>query len=170
MKAGEVLQRQYGLMYRMVALNVDGVTAGESVVQPRPGGNCANWILAHLTTVQNGVMSLLREAPVSDREALKAGRLLPPVTGPENAFDWEELRSQFMGSQERCLAALARLTEEDLDEAGFTDPFGQAVTRGEFLAFLATHQIYHAGQLGMFRRLAGLDGAIKVPAERAIEA
>lgn len=67
-------------------------------------------------------MWLLREAPVFDRE------------------DWEELRSEFMGAQERCLAALARLTEEDLDEAGFTDPFGQPVTRGEFPAFLATHR------------------------------
>jgi len=36
----------------------------QSLAQPSPGGNCANWILGHLTNVQNGVMQLLGEKPV----------------------------------------------------------------------------------------------------------
>ena len=46
----------------------------------------------------------------------------------------------------------------DLDDEGFTDPFGNQVTRGEFLNLMAFHQCYHAGQLGLSRRLAGLPG------------
>lgn len=167
MTAVDVLQRQFGYVYRLVALNTEGMTAEDALVQPRPAGNCANWMLGHLTAAQNGVMWLAREAPVWDLEVLKPGRGQPPVTGPENALEWEELRSRFLASEDRCLAALGRLTEADLDEAGFTDPFGAACTRGEFLTLLAVHQLYHAGQLGIARRLAGLPGAIRGPSEVA---
>lgn len=164
MKAVEVLQKQFGFVYRLVALNTEGMTAEAALVQPQPAGNCANWILAHLTGAQNGVMWLAGEAPVWALEVLEPGRLAP-VTGPENALDWEDLRARFLESESRCVAALGRLTDADLDEGGFTDPFGQACTRGEFLALLAVHQLYHAGQLGVSRRLAGLEGAIRGPGE-----
>ncbi len=68
------------------------------------------------------------------------------------------------------MAALDGLTDAQLDEGGFTDPFGNQVTRGEFLNLLAVHQNYHAGQLGLSRRLAGLEGAIRAPRPAVAEA
>lgn len=165
MKAGEVLQRQFRFMYRLVGLNTDGLDPAGSVVQPEPAGNCANWVLGHLASVQNAALWLLDEAPVWDREDLNGPGKPAPVTGPENALDWDELKARFMGSEERCVAALGRLTDAQVDEAGFTDPFGAPCTRGEFLTLLAVHQLYHAGQLGILRRVAGLEGAVKGPTE-----
>jgi uncharacterized damage-inducible protein DinB len=36
-------------------------------------------------------------------------------------------------------------------------------TRAELLYVLAFHQAYHAGQLAISRRIAGLEGAVKSP-------
>ena len=59
MNQQESIAHQFGLMYRVTASNLERMTPEQSLAQPSPGGNCANWILGHLTNVQNGVMQLL---------------------------------------------------------------------------------------------------------------
>ena len=53
------------------------------------------------------------------------------------------------------------------NEGGFTDPFGEATTRGGLLNLLAVHQNDDAGQLGLVRRLSGLPGVIRAPEPQA---
>jgi uncharacterized damage-inducible protein DinB len=156
--------QQFGLVYGVAASNVDGMTQAQSLVQPSPGGNCANWILGHLTNVQNGVMALLGETPVWESEQLaRAG--LEPITDPSRAIDWNTMRERFLGSKERCLTAISTLSDASLAES-VPHPFGGMTTRGELLNLLAFHQAYHAGQLGVARRVAGLEGAIKAPGQQ----
>src|SRR5262245_56105096 len=64
MKTQQLIAHQFDLVYRMISDNVGGMTAEQSLAQPSPGGNCANWILGHLTNVQNGVMRLAGQDPV----------------------------------------------------------------------------------------------------------
>jgi len=162
MDVKQALETQYGLMYRIVEGNLQGLSHEDSLKQPQPGGNCANWILGHMVGAQNTVMSLLNEEPVWDDASLeRAGS--EPITGAGEALDWSTMRDRFLASKERCMSGLARLSAADLDEGGFTDPFGEARTRGEFLNLMAVHQNYHAGQLGLSRRLAGHPGAIRAP-------
>lgn len=54
MTVQELLAHQFGLVYQTAATNLEGMTREHSLVQPEPGGNCANWILGHLVRVQNG--------------------------------------------------------------------------------------------------------------------
>lgn len=165
MNPADAIKAQYMLAYRTIAMNTDGMSQEDSVRQPSPGGNCANWILGHIADAQNEVMKLLDEEPAWDSVTLK--RTKNPITGADQAIDWDVMRREFLSSEARCLAAIDRLDEEKLDEPGYPNPLGGEVTFGELLNFLAFHQIYHAGQLGLARRLAGLDGAIGNPAERA---
>lgn len=165
MNPADAIKAQYLLTYRTIAMNTDGMSHEDSIRQPSPGGNCANWILGHVTDVQNEVMKLLGEAPAWDSESLK--RTKNPITGAENAIDWDAMRREFLSSEARCLSAIDGLAAEKLDEPGYPHPLGGEVTFGELLNFLAFHQIYHAGQIGLARRLAGLDGVIGSPAERA---
>ena len=58
-KIQEALEKQFGYVYMVTAANLEGLTHEQSLAQPSPGGNCANWILGHLTDVQNGKMRLL---------------------------------------------------------------------------------------------------------------
>jgi uncharacterized damage-inducible protein DinB len=164
MTAQQLLTQQFTLMYTVAERNLEGMTTEQSLAQPQSGGNCANWIVGHLVNVHNGLMNVLKQAPVWESEQLaRAG--FDPITGPENAIDWNELRERFLGSRERCLAAVAALSDDDINEAGLPHPFGGTTTRGELLGVLAFHQTYHAGQLGVARRIAGLEGAILGPGQ-----
>ena len=163
MKTQQSLAQHFGLMYQVTAANLGGMTHDHSLAQPARGGNCANWILGHLTNVQNGAMQLLGEQPVWESPQLeRAG--FDPITEPGQAIDWDTLRERFLGSRERCVAAVTRLTDAQLAET-VPHPFGGTCTRGELLTILAFHQTYHAGQLAFARRVAGLEGVIKGPGQ-----
>lgn len=163
MNAKDTLGQQFAFLYRTAEANLDGMTHAESLRQPQPGGNCANWILGHLAAVQNHVLGLLGEEPVIDHPNLPLGEDQGPITGSEGAVPFDDVRARFLASRDRCLAALGSLDDAALDDGGFTDPFGGSVTRGQLLGILAFHQAYHAGQLGLSRRLAGKPGAIAGP-------
>ncbi|HEY3155569.1 MAG TPA: hypothetical protein VGK76_02935, partial [Candidatus Eisenbacteria bacterium] len=90
MNPQKAIAQHFQLMYQTAAANLKGVTPEQSLVQPSPGGNCANWILGHLMNVQNGVMGVLGEKPVWESgELARAGD--DPITGPANAIDWDTL-------------------------------------------------------------------------------
>jgi uncharacterized damage-inducible protein DinB len=164
MTGQQLLAQQFKLFYDTAARNVSGMTHEQSLAQTQGGGNCANWILGHLVNVHNSVMRLVNEAPVWEDEQLKRAGF-DPITGPQNAIDWDTLRDRFLGSRERCLAAVNALSDEALNEGDVPHPFGGTTTRGELLNTLAFHQAYHAGQLGLTRRAAGLAGAIRGPGQ-----
>lgn len=163
MNVQEAIAQHFGLMYKVAEANLEGMTHTQSLAQPSPGGNCANWILGHLTKVQNGVMQILGEKPVWENDQLaRAG--FDPIIGPADAIDWDTLRDRFLGSRERCLAAISALSHEGLAEP-VPHPFGGTCSRAELLNLLAFHQAYHGGQLAMSRRIAGLEGAVKGPGQ-----
>jgi len=164
MRLQEALARQFGMMYATAASNIEGMTHEESLIAPEPAGNCANWILGHMTAVHNGVMKLVGETPVWDNKHLERRIFFDPITDPTNAIDWNTLRDRFLGSRDRCLNALSHLSDELMAER-MPDPFGGSTTRGELLNTLAYHQAYHVGQLGMVRRIAGLEGKVKGPGQ-----
>ncbi len=166
MKLQEALAKQFGMMYATATANLDGITHEESLISPEPGGNCANWVLGHLTVVHNGVMRLLGETPVWENEDLYREKFFKPVTDSSNALDWNTLRDKFLGSKERCLNAFSHLSDAAMAE-NVPDPFGGGTTRGELLTRLSYHQAYHVGQLGVVRRVTGHKGKVKGPGQPA---
>ena len=164
MTACDVLRQQFDLIYRTLALNLEGMTHEHSLQRPGSSVNNANWILAHLVQIQNGVMWLIGEKPVWTDERLP--RVGPPPTLPDvQAFDWDRMKESLLASHGRCLAAIERLSDAALGEQ-IPDPFGGTTTRGALLGVLANHQPYHVGQLGLMRRLVGLPGAIVGPGQQ----
>lgn len=163
MSMQQLMAKNLEMMYRMVEMNLDGMTSAQSLIQPETGGNCANWILGHLTNVHNGLMQVIGDAPVWESEQLAYARF-EPVTGSATAIDWDTLKSRFMDSRARCLAKVAALSDEAMQES-MPHPFGGTCTRAELLNILAFHQAYHAGQLALSRRMAGLPGAVKGPGQ-----
>jgi uncharacterized damage-inducible protein DinB len=87
-----------------------------------------------------------------------------PITEPARAIDWETMRSRFLGSRERCVAAIKNLPDEKLADP-VPHPFGGHCSRAELLSLVSAHQMYHAGQLGIVRRIAGLEGMVKGPGQ-----
>ena len=64
MTTREMLQAQFDLIYTTVEAYTAGLSEEDSLASPREGGNCANWILGHLTSAQNSLMQLLGAEPV----------------------------------------------------------------------------------------------------------
>lgn len=44
----EIFRNQAENIDGILRLNVAGLTHEESLIQPRPGGNCLNWVMGHL--------------------------------------------------------------------------------------------------------------------------
>lgn len=163
MKTQQAIANQFGFVYRMIEVNTEGMTAEQSLAQPIPGGNCANWIVGHLTNVQNVIMKAIGQPPVWESEQLgNAG--WDPITGPHKAIAWDAMRDRILGSRDRCVAAISSLSDAQMAEP-VPHPFGGTASRAEVLALGAFHQAYHAGQLAIARRVAGLEGVVKGPGQ-----
>jgi hypothetical protein len=139
-----------------IGVNARDLTHEESLLGPKPGGNCANWVLGHIVQNRGAILELLGEQPVwnaSDGDPYKRGSA--PIAGGATAKPFPEILEALDRSQERLLAGLSRMRDSDL---GSADTKGSAAAK---LAGLQFHEAYHAGQLGLLRRIAGKKGAIQ---------
>lgn len=164
MHVRDLLVQQYGMVYEMIRRNVEGISHSDSLTQAAGGGNTANWILGHLTNVQNAVMQMIGAPPVWQSSQLERARFDNPISDAADAIDWDALVEHFNGSRDACLSALGALSDEALARK-MPHPFGGETTLAALLGTLAVHQTYHTGQLGMGRRAVGLKTAILAPGQ-----
>lgn len=157
-----MLGRMYSLAHSATHANLKDVTHEESLVQPSPGGNCIQWVLAHMTATRDQLSRLIGAEPVLPPELVKRfARGAAPLADAAEARPLADWIADFDRSQERIGAALAALPPERLaaEFDGSRLP-GKPTTLAEALAFFHFHESYHVGQLGVLRRLAGKDRAI----------
>jgi uncharacterized damage-inducible protein DinB len=147
----------------VVYANVHGLTHEDSLVRPRPGGNCLNYVLGHLLSVYDGLLRLLEQKPVMSGEALQRyARGAPPIESPAEALDFGTLLQAWGDASERVDEALAGLDPEILDRPVPDSPSGNPdETLRSLLTTVMFHQAYHAGQTAVLRRIAGKEGAIR---------
>jgi DinB superfamily len=149
--------------HQIVRLNADGITHHESLCQPQPAGNCLNWVLGHLICVYDEVLPLLGQKPVMGKEALRRyARGTPPLQEPAEALPLAELMRAWDMAAERVDAGLASLTSEKLNAPAPSSPRDNPnETVRSLLTLVLFHQAYHAGQMGLLRRMTGKEGAIR---------
>ena len=143
-------------------MNVAGVSHEQSLIQPSPAGNCLNWVLGHLLAIYNDVLPLLgRPSVISDGSLARYARGSAPIVRPSDALPLAHLFSAWDDACTSVDAGLAALPPSRLAEPAPMSPTGDAnETVGSLLFTVLFHQAYHAGQLGLLRRLAGERGAI----------
>ena len=124
--------------------------------QPEPLGNCANWILGHIIANRNTIMKLVGENPIwNGEESHPYRRGSEPLTDDTSAIPLDRMLTDLRASQEKLSSILTKMSAKQL-EAIVED-----VTLYDYLGALQFHEAYHAGQLGILRRLIGKPGAIK---------
>jgi uncharacterized damage-inducible protein DinB len=157
------LWRQQNQMTRdVVGANVAGLTHEDSLVQPRPGGNCLNWVLGHLLSVYDGILPLMRQEPVMGEGALQRYvRGAPPIQDRAEALSFEQMLSAWNQAVERVDAGLATLSPDALDRPVESPTGNPNETVRSLLTTVMFHQAYHAGQTALLRRIAGKEGAIR---------
>lgn len=155
------LRTQYFVVHATVRRNLEGVSHDESLVNPEPFGNNANWILGHLVDSCNGVLRLLGQPTVLEPAALgRYRRGSDPLLDAGDAVALERLLEAWDDASRRVNVGLKGATGDLLDAPLPEGNPRIGDTIGAALAFLAFHQAYHAGQLGLLRRLLGKSGAI----------
>ncbi len=157
-----VLQLQARITHHVVKLQLAGITHAESLVRPAAGGNCLNWVVGHLLTVEGLILSLLGQPPVMPAGALaRYERGAPPLADGADALDLARLLAAWDEAAPRLEAGFAAITSERLASPAPFSPTGDPhETVGSLLTALVWHQGYHAGQAAILRRLAGKPGAI----------
>lgn len=141
----------YERTYDVIKRQTEGFTHEESLLQFPFEGNCLNWVMGHLTTTRTNLLAMLGSSNTVWTFA-EAKRYIPgsqPITTSADALDWEKIISAFDATQTLLIEQLEQTSQEKLNSAPFSKPLGKE------LAYYHYHEAYHAGQLELFRRLAG---------------
>lgn len=135
---------------RLFANVLDGLT-DEQLGEHAGEANDVLWIAAHLAQSRAGLAALLGEAVEHPLEAysnaVPAGTERPTL---------ETIRETFAQASGALNRALRKVTDEGLaGDAPFEIPVRDQTMAG-MLNFLLSHEGYHLGQLGLYRRVLGL--------------
>lgn len=157
-----IYQQQAGMTHGVIRANTAGLTQEDSLVQPRPEGNCLNFVVGHVVNVYDKVLPLVGQQPVMGDAVARYERGSRPITDAAEALQIDELLAAFDTQTERFNAGLATLTPEALERPMPGPDSGGELTETtrSLLGTILFHQAYHAGQTGVLRRIAGKPGAI----------
>jgi|ERR1044071_4498102 uncharacterized damage-inducible protein DinB len=157
----EPLTIQYGMNSFIVLRNTEGITHEESLVRAAETGNHMNWVLGHVIATRCAVLPSLHQEPVWGDDTLRIYRRGSGSANDAEYLPFDQLLSAFHTTQERILAGIAMLTDEELAAPAPFSPGGGPETLGSLLTKSTIHEGYHLGQIGILRRVAGKAGAIK---------
>ncbi len=156
------LLAQYGVTGALAMENLAGVNEKQSRLTPPSGGNCLNWVLGHLTDTYNSFLPLVGQEPIWQAEEGKPYSRHSAPLAEGAGQTWADLLTAWKTADERFRAGVAAFPEDRWDEkAPFSPVNNPDETMGSLLAILVFHQAYHVGQLGVLRRVAGLEAAVK---------
>jgi hypothetical protein len=140
---------------------LDAIDAGDWFRQPPGGVTHVAWQVGHIAVAQY-YLALARVRGPKDADA----DLIPEAmfgafgkgsepSGAAAAYpSVDAIRGTFDGVHEAALECVRGLTEDVLDEK-VDKPHPMFDTKGQALLFCPHHEMIHAGQIGLLRRLMG---------------
>jgi uncharacterized damage-inducible protein DinB len=146
----------------VVNQNCEGITHEESLMQTK-GAQSFNWVLGHFVRTRNDILEFIWKKPLYEKSKFEI--YTPKDFDPKKAVDIQELQKSFNALQTELKNGIEGLTVEKLNQPTSLVPGRESTdTIGSVLATILWHEAYHAGQLGIIRRLVGKPGKIKNPA------
>ena len=128
---------------------------------PAGGVTHVAWQVGHLAYAEyRTALERIRGVAADDAELIPEafqrlfGRESVPDPDPSHAPAPAEIRAVFDRVHRRALAELSGLSDADLD-GPLPSPHPQARNRREMLLWCVRHEMLHAGQIGLLRRLLG---------------
>jgi uncharacterized damage-inducible protein DinB len=162
---GPTIAYQLELNHRLLDMNTADVSHEDSLISPPKGGSCLNQVVGHITRTRNMALGNMGQkspypmedfGPYDDRTGVRFTR--------ENALPFDELRRRFKAMQEPLVRTINGLSPEVMASPPPRKITGAPdETVGTNLATLVFHEIYHVGQTGVLRRIAGKPGVVKPP-------
>jgi len=159
MKATDVIRTALTSTKNLLEQYVSDLSDADLLVRPVPGANTIAWQLGHLIAAE----------PYLVRQALPEAAYPELPAGFDQAYGKEGAaadvprgvltRAQYVELFNKCraatLAAVAKLSDADLDRPTQGNMARFAPTLGEMLVLVANHVMMHAGQFTVVRRKLG---------------
>jgi uncharacterized damage-inducible protein DinB len=153
----ERLERSHRYTKQFIA----DLTPDEWFWQPSEAATHVAWQVAHVAVAQYMLCLMrIRGKSEADDALLPEGFLdhfkrgSVPAPGSENNPSLDVIQRVFDAVQQQALAELAERTDEDLD-VPLDAPHPAFKTKLEAVEFAPQHELVHAGQIGLLRRLMG---------------
>jgi hypothetical protein len=159
MNAKDVIANALDLNYSVMANYLSDMTDADLLVRPAPDANHIAWQLGHLIAAEAQVF--LKEIPGAKPPELPAGfaqqhsKETAKSDSPTGFLKKEEYLALCKKVREATKAALAGLSEADLDKPTGGPMAKHAPTVGKLLVLTASHVMMHAGQFTVVRRRLG---------------
>lgn len=158
MATTEKLAKSFGTTTWIINKQAEGLSHEQMLLQLPFRGNCFNWILGHVATNRDQVLTLPGQEPIfSEEEVACYNTGSEPITGEDTAVHSQRLLDAIQESQTRIEAGLKTVSAEKLAEI-YNEEHNQTVA--DRIAGLHWHETYHVGQLEILRQLAGTDDRI----------
>lgn len=157
----EDLRMLYSATDYTFKVNIEDITDEEALVEPERGGNSINWIAGHILFERQNILTFALAEPVISKDEIA----IYDASGGydrKKALPLKRITELVTESMVRLLAALEKLTDEQLTETLDITFFGQKMTRAAWLGSLNFHEAYHCGQIGYARRTLGKPGKISI--------
>jgi uncharacterized damage-inducible protein DinB len=135
------------------------VTDEESLRQVGPEGKCLNWIVGHIIFARGKLLGILGSEPEWHRAHMAVyGQQGVGTFAEENAKPLPELQrllDQSLDMLKKALFTMEAALNKPCDQLPHVSDGGTVADR---VASYCCHEAYHAGQIGMMRRLLGKPG------------
>lgn len=162
MTTGEILANQIQRVREWTLLLLDGIEGDKWLFQPQPGVQHALWICGHLASAQN---TLIFQRCL-DTDVLDEGfRAHFGIGGPiksADEYDWPapaKVLEVMERMQRQTEQAVTKMDDGLLAQPAYGKDGGKHPhydNKLEAVGHLARHEAFHAGQLALLRRQAGL--------------
>lgn len=147
--------RMFKIIHQLIKSQTAGLTQADSLIQPRPSGNCLNWVLGHILDSQALLLAELGGTSPVDRAGLAVyTRESQPITAdsPE-VWQLERLLESLDSVHAALVDRLGEMSAVDFERQVLVGERSHPL--GWRLFFLHFHLTYHTGQLELLRQLAG---------------
>lgn len=124
-----------------------------------PGGNHSVWVLGHLLHAEKGMVSgfILGERPQPGSDDALFGMGSKPLADASKYPSIEKLAAEYEHVRAHTLEVLASMTDADLDRPSHAPDHlkGFFGTVGQCFSTIASHQMFHAGEVADARKAMG---------------
>jgi uncharacterized damage-inducible protein DinB len=159
MKATQILETTLSSTQFILNHYLSDLADADLLVRPVPGANHIAWQLGHLLTAEiHLVKSQLPDAVFPELPAAFADKHDKEAAARDSAKDFfskQQYLELFNRIREATKAAVAKLSDADLDQPSTGNMASFAPTLGAFLTLVSNHTLMHAGQFSVVRRKLG---------------
>ena len=143
-----IFSQQLKFLKHVVGLNTGEVSHEDSLTSAPNNGNSPNWVIGHMIVIRDKMRSALGLEAIADEKMLNTYDRGKQNVTKETAYKLEDLLEMYnRGSDEM----IQRLEGDEVTDKEAIDT----------MTVLLFHESYHAGQLGLFRRIMGKEPKIK---------